>query len=979
MRLLNNFSWRRCIVLCSALLVSSILFAVSPDSLDERSDQRIEYLEQEKNQLSEEISQAQQAPVAGDLESIGQQIRKNEIMQSFMRAKIVNLEGLSAYHDEKKDKLTLRLKKLQQSLSSKTDAVVTQEQISKINASLETNKKILELMTSNLELAKKYYKILLADRHKLQVSQAEMDERRQIHAINQEIAGLNRDQRRYYQANLALQQKKSLGDRLDSVVEDESRLVLNNQMIFLLQNQTTKLELQKKLIKTEVRLLESEDFKTLQSVMNLYKEVSDRYTGLIQSLNTMSSMLQNERAMTQIDALKPEFDRLRALIAKQLSDLTVQNKVLQDKIEVKQQVLKKLIASRQSLSTYHFEHWPEIFEQILSMPNEFYHYIKGLAIKVQANLVWEKSLFVFFFWSILFAIFLIALTANYLLNQMTESKSRARLSAHLYDGALTLLSRNVPHLAFMVMIVTIFSLNHVPYANYRLLFKLLIVWLTFRNLILIARLTLLERISDASGRDVRLYYRLKWLFLAGGWSTALMVFSHRLPLPLLLQDIFNRIFMLFLLAIAMVIWKSKDVIPHLMRPFLKAKKKYIRNAIKLLVILIPFTLMTTAIIGLLGYIELAWAMSRYQVDFLLVLTGYVLIRGVVFDLLEVLSEWMISSLKNGWLWIEVFLKPLDKLLRVFLLFLSVLILFQLFGWYSDSWVVTYLSTWAIYPLINLSGVHITLLSMVQFVILLFIFIWAARWTREFCYRWLYRHARDAGIRNSLSVFTQYGVILIGTFITLRVLGLDFSGMSMVLGGLAVGMGFGLRDFASNIIGGIMLLIERPVREGDLITLGEYEGRVAHIGIRSMRVSSWDNMEVLIPNAETFNKPFTNWTHQDNIVRTVIPIKVNRMDDPIMVQQLILDVLTIIPEILTEPASQVFLKQIDDALIEFEVRYYINVELHTRFEVRSKALFAITAQFKAAGVKPPIPPLSVELKEPESEQISTPPPLIEKRT
>jgi potassium efflux system protein len=158
----------------------------------------------------------------------------------------------------------------------------------------------------------------------------------------------------------------------------------------------------------------------------------------------------------------------------------------------------------------------------------------------------------------------------------------------------------------------------------------------------------------------------------------------------------------------------------------------------------------------------------------------------------------------------------------------------------------------------------------------------------------------------------------------------------------------------------MLLIERPVREGDLITIGEYEGRVAHIGIRSMRVSSWDNMEVLIPNAETFNKPFTNWTHQDSIVRTVVPIKVNRADDPLMVQQMLHDVLMGISEVLHEPSPQVFLKQIDEALIEFEVRYFINVQLHTRFEVRSKILFAIMAEFKKQGIKPPIPPFSVEL-------------------
>jgi len=255
-----------------------------------------------------------------------------------------------------------------------------------------------------------------------------------------------------------------------------------------------------------------------------------------------------------------------------------------------------------------------------------------------------------------------------------------------------------------------------------------------------------------------------------------------------------------------------------------------------------------------------------------------------------------------------------------------------------------------------------LMSLGQFIVLGCFFIWASTWTRELSYRWLYRNTLDVGIRNSLSVFTQYAVILLGSFITLRVLGLDFSGLSMVLGGLAVGMGFGLRDFASNIVGGFMLLIERPVREGDLITLGDYEGRVAHIGIRSMRVSSWDNTEVLIPNAETFNKPFTNWTLQDNVVRTVVPIKVSRSDDPGLVQLLIIDVLGTIPEILEEPPIQVILTKIDDALIEFEVRYFINVQLYTRVEIRSKVLFALMAAFKVAGVKPPIPPFNVALQE-----------------
>ena len=200
------------------------------------------------------------------------------------------------------------------------------------------------------------------------------------------------------------------------------------------------------------------------------------------------------------------------------------------------------------------------------------------------------------------------------------------------------------------------------------------------------------------------------------------------------------------------------------------------------------------------------------------------------------------------------------------------------------------------------------------------------------------------------------------FISLHNLGLDLTGMSMILGGLAVGMGFGLRDFASNIVGGIMLLIERPVREGDLVTIGDHEGKVAHIGIRSMRVSSWDNMEVLIPNAETFSKPFTNWTHQDSIVRTVVPIKFSREDDPLVVRQIILDVLEIIPEILLDPEYQVLLTRIDDALVEFEIRYFINVEQYARFEIRSKLLFTLMERFKLHGIKAPIPPISIEMKD-----------------
>ena len=706
----------------------------------------------------------------------------------------------------------------------------------------------------------------------------------------------------------------------------------------------------------------------MQTVTDVYKNSITQLSDLEQSLRKMVAVLKNEQAHLSDNPLKQQFTALLRIINARIAGIVIQEQTLQEDLENHQEELKKQLSVRQSLSEYRMDSWPAIFTQFTKIPSQFYNYIKTLAVKIRDNYLWQDTLPALFIWVSLSLIFALAFYLNKVLKKLTRDKERYRLSGHLYDGAVALLYRNIPHLGVTTALFTIFYLNHIPFSNYQLLINLVFVWLIFRTLIQAARLVLLERITDSSGTDVRLYYRLKWLLLVGGWTTALMVFSHLLPLPLILQDIFNRLFMLFLLAVSLVGWKSKEVITHLLHPILKTKKRYLRHAIMMLIVLIPLTLFTTAIIGLIGYINLAWTMSSYQVEILLLLSIYVLFRGLLFDAMELLSEWMISRMNNGWLWIEVWLKPLDKILRALLVILAIYVLFQLFGWNADSMVMITMIQFSKFPLVNMSGIHITAVSILQFLVLLYIFMWAAKWTREFSYRWLYRNARDSGIRNSLSVFTQYAVILIGGFITLRALGLDFSGMSMVIGGLAVGMGFGLRDFASNIVGGLMLLIERPVREGDLITLGNYEGRVAHIGIRSMRVSSWDNMEVLIPNAETFNKPFTNWTHQDSIVRTVVPIKVSREDDPAMIQQLILDVLAIIPEIVEEPPPQVFLKQIDAALIEFEARYFINVQLYTRFEIRSKVLFAITAQFKAAGVKPPIPPINVEFKENDGESL-----------
>lgn len=927
----------------------------------------IEYLTQEKTNLTlanNEIKSSQEKPPADQPQLITRK-EQNKRLLTLTEAKIVSLENFLANQRKQQQNLAARLKKLQQSPIGKSEGMVVLEKINKINALNEVNDNAIALIMEDLALARHYRDALLVESRQLEVWQAKFDEQQRLEDLHKRIKVLEEARARLYDKNLELQQKK-LNKNANTSFNNEARLLLNNQAIILIQYRITELDLQKKLIKAEYLSIRNQDIKTIQSVTDTYKNAIGQLASIQKSLKKMMNVLQQEQGLVKDLHLQQQFSNIQKTAALRLSQIAEQQQNLEKDYEKKQQQLKEQLSIRQGLTEYHLEGWPSIMEQLLLMPTKFYGYFKALALKVKGNYIWLDAWSKTLFWATLGFMVMLAFILRRMLRSVTIKleKERFKLSGHLYDGILILLYRNVLHLTLIAALIITAFFNRIVFGNYQLLLNLLFVWVTFRSFILIARLTLLESISDTTGQDVKLYYRLKWLLIVGGWATALMVFSHQLPLSLLLQDIFNRLFMLFLLAVSWVTWRSKDIIPYVFLPLLKTKKRYLRNAVSLLSILVPLILLTTAVIGLIGYIHLAWILSRYEAYLLLLITGYVLVRGLLFDAMELLSEWMISFLSDGWLWIEVILKPLDKILRVCLLLTSIVILFQLFGWYSDSLVVTSIKQYGRYALVDVSGVHITLVSILKFILVLCLFIWVAKWTREFSYRWLYRNTEDVGIRNSLSVFTQYAVILVGGFITLRVLGLDFSGMSMILGGLAVGMGFGLRDFASNIVGGIMLLIERPVREGDLITIGEHEGRVAHIGIRSMRVSSWDNMEVLIPNAETFNKPFTNWTHQDSVVRTVVPIKVSREDDPVMVQELMVDVIFTIPEILNDPAPQVFLKQIDDALIEFEVRYFINVQLHTRFEIRSKLLFALMARFKAAGIKSPIPPINVELQKAE---------------
>ncbi|MCX7115768.1 MAG: mechanosensitive ion channel [Gammaproteobacteria bacterium] len=929
------------------------------------SQQRFEYLVQQKNNLLQSIDTEKRATHHSTSSvELKQLYLDNEEKLTTIHTKIQSLQF--QIDNQKSQLLALadRLKAFQKSSTHFVSNIHIEQKLLEIQSEYVMGKKNVDLLEGNLSLAYEYEAVVLKTHQQLYLAIALSQRDKELARLQEEHAALNGVLKQLYMRGIELergeQQQQPTSGALSA--ETSANIVLNDQAIDLTQLKLAKLDLNKKWVEAAYLLKKEPSMATLEGVSEIYKKGTIALSKQEGVLKKQQARLLAERTQMTTPALDKTYHEILSEIKAQIQDTAIQQQILQEDLENDEVILSKQLSLRSRFPDLRPASWPTIFWSICQIPHLFYQYVKNLTYKVYENMVWQDWQTHLFLVGMIFSVGLCGAIARIFLTMQLKGITPTRLTARVYHGVLLLAYQNVPYFLCLLIFWIIFYQNGMAYSAYQLLFNLIWVFIFFRNLQLISQLVFLDKVSEHFGHDVKIYQRTRWLLIAGGLSTALMVLSHQFPLSDFMQALFNRLFMLFLWVVSIAIWRSKEVITHLLLPILKNQKRYVIKMALILLTLLPATLLTTAVIGLCGYNNLAWSLSQYQAQLLILVALYVLVRGLLIDALEMLSEWMIVSLYNGWLWIEVFLKPLDKVLRL-ILFLSMLWFFcYIIEEATAVSVMKTLSHFLHYELFNSPGVDITPESVLAFLVLGAFFTWLAKWTREFCYRWVYHHASDVGIRNSLSVFTQYAVIVVGGFITLRVLGFDFTGLSYVLGGLAVGMGFGLRDFANNIVGGLILLIERPVREGDLITLGEHEGRVAHIGIRSMRVCSWDNMEVLIPNSETFSKPFINWTHQDSIVRTVIPFKVNRDDSPELVQQIILDILAITPEVLPHPEPQAFLTQIDEALMGFEARYFINVNVHTRFAVRSKILFAILDKFKEKGIRAPIPPMQVEITE-----------------
>ncbi|HJU39303.1 MAG TPA: mechanosensitive ion channel domain-containing protein, partial [Tahibacter sp.] len=216
---------------------------------------------------------------------------------------------------------------------------------------------------------------------------------------------------------------------------------------------------------------------------------------------------------------------------------------------------------------------------------------------------------------------------------------------------------------------------------------------------------------------------------------------------------------------------------------------------------------------------------------------------------------------------------------------------------------------------------------------------------------------DAPTRYAITAIARYAIAIFGTVFGLSLFGLRWGQLQWMAAALTVGLGFGLQEIFANFVSGLIVLFERPIRVGDVISIGGIEGTVTRIRTRATTVVDWDNREVVIPNKTFITSQLTNWTLTDAVTRVVIKVGVSYDSDPEAVRLLLLEIARAHPKVLKEPGPNCWCVALADSTLNFELRVFVGDTLE-RNAVRNDLHGTILREFRERKVDIAFPQMDV---------------------
>ncbi|MEO9614897.1 MAG: DUF3772 domain-containing protein [Nitratireductor sp.] len=263
--------------------------------------------------------------------------------------------------------------------------------------------------------------------------------------------------------------------------------------------------------------------------------------------------------------------------------------------------------------------------------------------------------------------------------------------------------------------------------------------------------------------------------------------------------------------------------------------------------------------------------------------------------------------------------------------------------------------------VEIAGINVSIGVVVTLVAVFVLGVFITRWLQRFLGTTvLPRTKLDSGGRNAVLTGLGYAGITLAALIAVSAAGLDLSNLAIVAGALSVGIGFGMQAIVSNFVSGIILLVERPIKEGDWIEVSGHSGIVRKIAVRSTRIQTFDRHDVIVPNSDLIAGTVKNMTLTSPTGRVIVPVGVAYGSDLEKTRQILLDAVRDNDMVLSFPEPSVLFMGLGESSLDFELRCFLK-DVSNVLTARSDLLFTIYTELNKAGIEIPFPQRDITVR------------------
>ncbi|QQP88096.1 mechanosensitive ion channel family protein [Skermanella sp. TT6] len=254
--------------------------------------------------------------------------------------------------------------------------------------------------------------------------------------------------------------------------------------------------------------------------------------------------------------------------------------------------------------------------------------------------------------------------------------------------------------------------------------------------------------------------------------------------------------------------------------------------------------------------------------------------------------------------------------------------------------------------VTIGGVRLAPADIIAAILLFSAAVMVTRYIqRTLDVRVLQRLQIDRGVQNSIKTGIGYFGFMVAMLVAIGALGLDLSNLALIAGALSVGIGFGLQNVVSNFVSGLILLVERPIKVGDWVVVGDKEGVVKRISVRATEIQTFQRASVIIPNSELVSSAVVNWTFKDKFGRIDIKVGVEYGSDLKLVRETLLACANAHPRVARMPGPMVVFRDFGQSSLDFELRCFIP-DVDFFLSTASDLRFAIAEAFERNGIAIP---------------------------